>query len=255
MQSILGSLKAYGQRISFASSRIEVLQGTQVLYFRQSSVVVSHLLSSVIFCHRSSVVIGHLLSSVICCLQSSVVIGHLLSSVICCRPSSVVVGHLLLWVICCRGSSFAVICCRGSSVVVGHLLSWVICCRGSSVAVICCRRSSVVVSHLLSLVELVYNSLRFFFLIRLDWRSSDQTVKLEVPYHSQRGRIKSPPYSKPLGANDGPNFCSPSPTVMTFLYDGSILTRDVENPLEIRSIVSRNLQYTTQQTIKTRQKK
>lgn len=27
LQSVLGSLKAYGQRISFASSRIEVLQG------------------------------------------------------------------------------------------------------------------------------------------------------------------------------------------------------------------------------------
>jgi hypothetical protein len=27
MQNILGSLKAYGQRISFASSRVEVLQG------------------------------------------------------------------------------------------------------------------------------------------------------------------------------------------------------------------------------------
>jgi hypothetical protein len=57
---------------------------------------------------------------------------------------------------------------------------------------------------------------------------SDETGKTEVSYHSRRGKIKIPPFSKALSAKQRPKFCSLSPVMVTSPHQWNILERDVK---------------------------
>ena len=75
----------------------------------------------------------------------------------------------------------------------------------------------------IKLVVLLANLFTNFYEVELNFNHvcpSDETVKTEVPCHSRCGMIlKILPCSKALNALHRPTFCSPSPSMLTSLFE------------------------------------